>query len=139
MAFQFPDPNVTPEFTGDNGISYSWDATDGKWVTKGFSTEADPRYVKEIGGDSMEGPLRISNNPEISGTREARRVVTLGVFSDSDSSALRLGTSRDRVYIGHNDTSFNGPIKVDELQEKNADNGVKVSNTLKSSQQSGRH
>ena len=36
MAFQFPDPTVTPEFTGDNGITYSWDATDGKWVIKGF-------------------------------------------------------------------------------------------------------
>ena len=34
MAFQFPDPNVTPEFTGANGITYSWDATDGKWVVK---------------------------------------------------------------------------------------------------------
>ena len=32
MAFQFPDPSVTPEFTGANGITYSWDATDGKWV-----------------------------------------------------------------------------------------------------------
>ena len=34
MAFQFPDPSVTPEFTGANGITYSWDATDGKWVVK---------------------------------------------------------------------------------------------------------
>ena len=40
MAFQFPDPNVTPEFTGANGITYSWDATDGKWVVKGFAAES---------------------------------------------------------------------------------------------------
>ena len=33
----FPDPNVYPEFTGENGITYSWDATDGKWVIKGCS------------------------------------------------------------------------------------------------------
>ena len=32
MAFQFPDPQTTPEFTADNGITYSWDAVDGKWV-----------------------------------------------------------------------------------------------------------
>ena len=40
MAFQFPDPSVTPEFTGANGITYSWDATDGKWVVKGFPSTA---------------------------------------------------------------------------------------------------
>ena len=40
MAFQFPDPSVTPEFTGANGITYSWDATDGKWVVKGFAVES---------------------------------------------------------------------------------------------------
>ena len=39
MAFQFPDPSVTPEFTGANGITYSWDATDGKWVIKSFAAE----------------------------------------------------------------------------------------------------
>ena len=39
MAFQFPDPSVTPEFTGANGITYSWDATDGKWVVKSFAAE----------------------------------------------------------------------------------------------------
>ena len=40
MAFQFPDPSVTPEFTGANGITYTWDATDGKWVVKGFAAES---------------------------------------------------------------------------------------------------
>ena len=36
MAFQFPDPLVTPEFTGANGVTYQWDTTDEKWVIKGF-------------------------------------------------------------------------------------------------------
>ena len=40
MAFQFPDPNVTPKFKGANGITYSWDVTDGKWVVKGFAVES---------------------------------------------------------------------------------------------------
>ena len=52
MAFQFPDPNVTPEFTGDNGITYSWDATDGKWVTKSFGVEQpedfDPQLKEHV-------------------------------------------------------------------------------------------
>jgi len=39
MAFQFPDPDVTPEFQAPNGITYSWDATDGKWVIKSFAAE----------------------------------------------------------------------------------------------------
>ena len=41
MAFQFPDPNTTAEFVGDNGITYAWDATDEKWVIKSFSTRAE--------------------------------------------------------------------------------------------------
>ena len=34
MAFQFPDPQTTPEFTADNGITYSWDVDDSKWQVK---------------------------------------------------------------------------------------------------------
>ena len=90
--------------------------------------------VAKHGGDEMEGPLTIQNQPGM-GSRDARRINTLGVFSNSDNSALRLGTTRDRVYIGHDDTSFNGPIKVDEIQEKNTGNGVKVANDLKMSMQ----
>ena len=39
MAFQFPDPIVTPEFTGDNGITYVWDDSDGKWVIGSIASE----------------------------------------------------------------------------------------------------
>ena len=39
MAFTFPDPTLTPEFEGDNGITYQWDSFDGKWVVKGFEAE----------------------------------------------------------------------------------------------------
>ena len=34
MAFQFPDPQTTPEFTADNGITYAWDVDDSKWQVK---------------------------------------------------------------------------------------------------------
>ena len=60
MAFQFPDPNVTPEFEGDNGITYAWDPVDEKWTIKGFSADLDDRYVNREGGDSMEGPLELT-------------------------------------------------------------------------------
>ena len=106
MAFTFPNPNTTTEFTADNGITYSWDPVDGKWVVKGFANAQDPRYVNKKGGDSMEGPLTINNNPDGGGSRESRRVVTLGVFSNSENSALRLGTTQDRIYVGHNAVSY---------------------------------
>ena len=80
------------------------------------------KCVQNTGGDDMQGPLHIKNNG--GDTRATNRVTTLGVFSNSDSSALRLGTTRDRVYIGHNDTSINGPLKIDELQEKTDGGGI---------------
>ena len=85
--------------------------------------------VKKTGGDDMEGPLvmRPQNNSD---GRATNKVQTLGVFSNSDGSALRLGTTRDRVYVGHNDLSINGPVKLQEVQEKNAGQGIKVSNKL---------
>jgi len=79
--------------------------------------------VSKTGGDDMEGPLKI-NAQDPSDGRGTNYVQTLGVFSKSDGSALRLGTTRDRVYIGHNDTSFNGPIKVEEIQSKKEGEGV---------------
>ena len=59
----------------------------------------------------MMGPFKVTQNPDM-GSREGRRIETLGMFSGSSSSALRLGTSRDRVYVGDNDTSFNGLVQA---------------------------
>ena len=129
MAFQFPDPNSTSEFTGANGVVYSYDSTDGKWVVKSSPFQGD--YVKRTGGDEMEGPFKVLPNPDIPSSRDARRIETYGVFSGSESTALRLGTSRDRVYIGHDDTSFNGLVKIDQIGEKNAGNSVKFQNDIK--------
>lgn len=134
MAFQFPNPLVTPEFTGANGVTYQWDTTDEKWVIKGYQIDADNRYVNKIGGDEMEGPLKVTVNPDIQGSRDSRKIETYGVFSGTDTTALRLGTNRDRVYIGDSDTSFNGLVKIDELSEKNANNGIKVQSPVKMNQ-----
>ena len=43
MAFQFPDPQTTPEFTADNGITYSWDVDDSKWQVKTTAALEDIR------------------------------------------------------------------------------------------------
>ena len=88
-------------------------------------------YVKKKGGDEMEGPFKVTSNPDIPSSRDARRIETYGVFSGSETTALRFGTSRDRIYVGHDDTSFNGLVKIDRIAEKNAGNSVKFENDIK--------
>ena len=106
----------------ETNIEYTYDGV--KWIASGGEESSIDltNCVKKHGGDDMQGPLHIKTvGVDARGTN---RVTTLGVFSNSDSSALRLGTTRDRVYIGNNDTSINGPLKVDEIQEKNKDAGT---------------
>ena len=43
MPFNFPDPQTTPEFTADNGITYSWDVDDSKWQVKTTAALEDIR------------------------------------------------------------------------------------------------
>ena len=66
MSFNFPDPLATTQFTAANGITYSWDAVDGKWQIKRYAADFDDRYVNEEGGDTMEGPLQITG-PRVAG------------------------------------------------------------------------
>jgi len=94
-----------------------------EWVT-GKIGGAD--YVSKTGGDDMEGPLRV-NAQDPSDGRGTSFIQALGIYSKSDGSALRLGTTRDRVYIGHNDTTFNGPVKLEEIQSKKEGEGVPLS------------
>ena len=86
--------------------------------------------VKKTGGDEMQGPFKVLSNPDIPSSRDARRIETYGVFSGSESTALRFGTTRDRIYVGHDDTSFNGLVKIDRIAEKNAGNSVKFENDI---------
>ena len=69
--------------------------------------------VKKTGGDEMQGPFKVLPNPDIHHPGDARRIETYGVFSGSETTALRFGTTRDRIYVGHDDTSFNGLVKID--------------------------
>ena len=101
--------------------SHKYDATNKEYVDKGF--------VKKVGGDSMQGPLTIE--AVNSDGRASNKINTLGIYSNSSNSALRLGTTRDRLYVGHDDVSINGPLKVGEIQEKDTGKGVTVSSHFK--------
>ena len=87
--------------------------------------------VKKTGGDEMQGPFKVTANPDIQSSRDARRIETYGVFSGSETTALRFGTTRDRIYVGHDDTSFNGLVKIDRISEKNDGNSVRFENDIK--------
>ena len=84
------------------------------------------RYVKTKGGDSMEGPFKIKANPAISNSREARLIEVLNINSGTESSSLNLGAKTTRVYIGENKTTFVGEVHVQELHEKNNNEGIKI-------------
>lgn len=129
MSIPKPPYTEGQEFTNDvTGVTYKFDGV--KWIAFSSGEEIDlSGYVRKFGGDSMQGPLNVQVQPN-TGSRETNRIQTLGVFTNSDSSALRLGTNRDRVYIGDNDTAFNGPVKVDELQEKNAGKGISTTSEI---------
>ena len=78
MAVQFPDPSVTPIFVGPNGVTYQWDENDGKWIVKSSGNVVS--YVSKTGGDEMEGPLKIKQNPDL-GTDD-EHAVTYGQFKE---------------------------------------------------------
>ena len=129
MSIPKPPYAEGQEFTNDvTGVTYKFDGV--KWIAAGSGEEIDlSGYVRKEGGDSMEGPLNM--RPQAGAdTRQTNRVQTLGVYSNSAASSLRLGTDRDRIYVGSNDTSFNGPIKVAELQEKNAGGGISTTHKI---------
>jgi len=129
MSIPKPPHAEGQEFTNDvTGVTYKYDGV--KWIAAGSGEEIDlSGYVRKEGGDSMEGPLTM--RPQAGeDVRQTNRVQTFGVYTNSAASSLRLGTDRDRVYVGTNDTSFNGPVKVDELQEKNAGGGISTTNKI---------
>ena len=88
-------------------------------------------FVHRRGGDSMEGPLVIKAQ-DVTDARATKKIEALGMYSGSDSSALRLGVghSSDRIYVGQNDTSFNQPIKVSEITERHNGEGIAIDHSL---------
>ena len=106
------------EFTVDEtGIRYVYD---GEKFLSESGEEADlSGFVSKTGGDEMEGPLNIKAHSGDS--RGTSRIKALGLFSGSSNSALRLGTTGDRIYIDSENTQFNGGIMVNNLGPKTQD------------------
>jgi len=95
MAFQFPDPNVTPEFTGDNGMTYAWDPVGSKWVIKGFPNDPGDLYVEKT-GDTMTGALlhmQVDGNgdevPQVIGELADEATSTHKKYVDDKDETLR--------------------------------------------------
>ena len=156
---KFDDDGILPEFEirqGDKAMRMK--GTSGGWITnvKTYHTsceevtgdilidgpcqlfvryefdikELDGRYVKKEGGDEMQGPFVIKNNPDISDSREARRLTVLDIKSGTENSSLNLGALNTSVYVGHNQTTFAKPVHVGTIREKNADDGITLESTL---------
>ena len=64
MSFVFPADKL--DFTGANGITYTWDATDEKWRVKAFRSQDD--FLVEVGenppDDPKEGDLWWDSSPD---------------------------------------------------------------------------
>ena len=145
MSYSFDkDAKDGDVVTLDNGVAYQYDAAKDRWLVKavaGGGTGADwgfplpdeqqGNYVSKVGGDEMEGPLKIKNNDAIDDSREARRLEVLNIHSGTENSSLNLGAKNTSVYIGANQTTFTKPIHVDDIKEKNDGEGVTFHNSVK--------
>ena len=102
MAFQFPDPSVTPEFTGANGITYTWDATDGK-------SDSVVSSIRSWGaGWLFQGlVLHIANNGGTGTTESHMEVYNLkvGHKSSTNGSGYRIIPVAYRSYSDRAKTS----------------------------------
>ena len=86
-------------------------------------------YVSKTGGDEMQGPFKITANPEIENSRNSRKIEVLNINSGTENSSLNLGAKNTSVYIGENQTTFIKPVLVDDIGEKNEGHNVNFLNT----------
>ena len=116
MAVQFPDPNVTQEFEGPNGVTYVWDDSDNKWVVKTVgSVNPDDVYLKKKGDtiDDAVGDVTYKWNNKLLLSSENEIELRLDGF-DSSFKMLRdeeadLRTTLYSEYIklhAENDLTF---------------------------------
>lgn len=143
MAFQFPDPELTTEFTGDNGITYSWDADDGKWVVKGY--QSGDEYLRlDCANSPLTGDLGIDAAPEdndygegtlnLQGRRTSPGVtcgkITFNNYADEDNPGS----------IQYNTLNGTGKFTVDQnlkLDSGDADNPANLNFTADAQIQQG--
>jgi hypothetical protein len=76
MPFAFPDPQTTPEFTGENGITYVWDADDSKWQIKGFAVEQREDFDPQLKGHVCAEFFEVVANHETVTTTKGHSMAT---------------------------------------------------------------
>ena len=105
MALDFPNPNDTNPWTGDNGVVYKYIGTypNGYWTghnVEETSDQLDARYV-QVAGDNMTGPGDLTFDTDkivlgIDGTAEFAGLTThKGVSLSGGSSEVDTGLGRD--------------------------------------------
>ena len=104
MPFQFPDPSITPLFTGSNGITYSWHVTDDKRVVKGFAVPDDcPKYTAiAVNYVSVSDPT-----PQIAVSWFAYGNQNGSPFSEVRLHGYGLEADYSAQFIFINDTQYN--------------------------------
>ena len=110
MAFVFPDPNTTPEFTAANGVVYAYDNTDGKWVVKSSPFQGD--YVKKTGGDMMQGPLSVmgDRSPNDDGIESTIKAYNVDSGRNGDLQLKRNGDTK--IWCSTNGITVQGALKM---------------------------
>ena len=85
--YEVTDPDFDYDKPDPEGLDlYIWTQVgdDFEWV---LFVEEVFEYVSKTGGDEMEGPLKIKNNPEIDDSRNARKLEVLDIKSGSENSS----------------------------------------------------
>ncbi|MDG2442048.1 MAG: hypothetical protein P8M13_02195, partial [Luminiphilus sp.] len=83
MPFTFPDPQVTPEFTAENGISYTWDADDSKWQIRTFKAEEGEDLDPQLKGHVCAEFFKVVANHEAVTATKGHSMATYNFGGDT--------------------------------------------------------
>ena len=119
MPFTFPDPNTTPEFTADNGITYAWDVDDSKWQIRGFKAPA--------GRVAIFSPTEPLKHPDFN-PPDDELIAGDTWYDNSDPDQLKEYVYDGTQWVSTGDyvkkkggDSMQGPLQVTGNRDPNAD------------------
>ena len=110
MSYAFPNPLITPVFTAPNGITYSWDDVDSKWVIKQYAlpntyitpVAADIDYVRQDGTSTMTGDLKFNGNRTVKSTDGNIKLNSFGITELAQGGNTKLTVSTNSVTVDTN-------------------------------------
>jgi hypothetical protein len=113
MPFTFPDPSVTDIFTGDNGITYVWDAVDSKWQIKGFAVEQREDFDPQLKGHVCAEFFEVVANHE---TVEATKGHSMATYNFGVDQGVKYWTKPPKADFFVNGESYYineaGPFEI---------------------------